>query len=223
MKELWNNHKKEIIIGVGCSIFGTILLEIVRWIIETAPSVGNSILSGLENQIYIRASKITILDILGSFFVFLLVIFLEIVLHISIRALKTIRYTKREKNAGNTGKSLDKTLGGGKKKTGGGDCNNIDKDVKEKELKKKEKELKHASIWLILISVLFFVVVFFYVVFPIHLKDNFDVSVKQISPFIEEQDRLKLESDWISMKSQADYEKISDYINSIKEENNLPN
>ena len=45
---------------------------------------------------------------------------------------------------------------------------------------------------------------------------------EQIAPYVEENDVKQLKSDWVCMRSKADYDELYKYIDKIKTENNLP-
>ncbi len=53
------------------------------------------------------------------------------------------------------------------------------------------------------------------------VKESFDRKITQITPYTENEKIALLKSDWVSMKSKSDYDKIEERINSILEENNL--
>ncbi len=56
---------------------------------------------------------------------------------------------------------------------------------------------------------------------PTIVKESFDRRITQITPYTENEKIALLKSDWVSMKSKSDYDKIVEEINSILEENNL--
>jgi hypothetical protein len=55
-----------------------------------------------------------------------------------------------------------------------------------------------------------------------NLYNKFEQDMIKIAPYIEAEQVTHLRSDWVCMRSQADYDEIYDVINQVIEDNNLP-
>lgn len=91
--------------------------------------------------------------------------------------------------------------------------------IAEKEPEEKQKKVSKFPVIFAILYVLFSVIT---IVIPTNLSKAFERDIKMIKPYSDEETVMLLESDWTRMKSKADYDKIYETINHIKEENNLP-
>ncbi len=96
----------------------------------------------------------------------------------------------------------------------------------EKELMryiKLSKKLVKVTIALVTTSILLYMSLTFTIYKPLSLASKFELDITMIYPYVEESKIHELKSDWVSMRSKAEYIEIYDYIKLVKEKFSLPN
>lgn len=225
MKEWWKKYKKQIAIGVVSSIAATIIMKLIGWIMEAGPQAGSSIISKLINQVYYSASRISALSIISllvSLFCAALLVLSVYVLVFSTKTLRESSLRLKIKETSDEFRRIDKLTD--KQKVEAAKLiikYNKLTNKKESDLREKVKNLKISSGCLVFSCILFVLITIFYYYVPLQMKNNFENSVTQIAPFIEEREVLELESKWASMKTSVDYQEILEFIESVKDANNI--
>lgn len=100
-----------------------------------------------------------------------------------------------------------------------------EKTISKYKLKQKLKLLmfvfKGLYVFLTTMYILIFLFVTVYQCFPAIINETFDRSITQIAPYVEDEKIEIMRSDWVSMKTKADFDVINKEIGRIREENNL--
>lgn len=94
------------------------------------------------------------------------------------------------------------------------------KNYKEKQQKQQKQRVIISRIMLVA-TFLCFILIIIFVYSPTIVKGSFDRKIIQITPYVTEERINLLKSDWVSMKSKADFKEISEYIDSVLVENGL--
>ena len=222
MKELYNKYKREIWVGVVVSLITTAILKFGDWVIAVVPQVGITLFDTLTNVLYSLAATHTdnlLLSLLlfGSFGVLA-----GTVANSTIEGMKLyIRTLRLEKKA---------------KKYSSEEIKKLDKEIAAEENKHKKesksegiletiqegKRLGKSAVHFVIIAVLTYLFLTFFVTRPMNLYNKFEQDMVKIAPYIEVEQVTQLRSDWVCMRSQADYEEIYKVINCVIEENGLP-
>lgn len=95
----------------------------------------------------------------------------------------------------------------------------LNKTEKSKTLTSKKLRMI-ATLATILVFLLFIYIVF-YIAYPVAQKNNFDLDLIKISPYVSEEKIFILRSDWTQMQEKSDYDRIYDFINETKSANKL--
>lgn len=224
MRDYLKNHKHEIIIGAVGSLIGAFIMGVGNWFISTAPKIGISILETVLNVIYTLAATqtsysliitITYYFVLSAFLAPIIIPFGK-ALRVFVKILKTEHKLKTLSDESISVLNEHTTL----------DLYDEPEPSKKEEetihiLIKKQKQTIIQIIFACVsaIACCFFIILF--VIAPAKLREKFDRDITIIHPYVEEQQVLQLKSDWLLMKSKSDYNSIYEYMNMIKEENDL--
>lgn len=220
MRDYLKKHKNEIIVGVIVFFITTLLGKIGNWFVSTTPKIGSSIVETILNITYTLAATRTINSLIIAFFGGLLGIFLGSIIPVFRKALavftSTLKLEQRIKALPNEAiNELNRQVASDDSepcKKGQSSVNGILKDHKRTSL-----QIILACAFLIVIC--FFIMMF--VLVPANLHEKFDRDITIIHPYVEEQQVFQLKSDWVLMRSKADYISIYEYINMVKEKNDL--
>lgn len=225
LKEAFVKYKSQIVVGVICSIITALLLNIGEWILEAVPSAGTGIGNKLVNTYYTIAAK----ENGNEIPLLLLSMFLGVIvaagLSIAKKGIivgnaidKIIKIISLSENAQSESERKSLMLECQKIAEKAGMRNSQDQNY----VVTTSKKVRRAGITLILLVVVLVSSVFGFVVGPITTYTKFQRDIIMINPYIESAESIKLQSDWVLMKSKADYIKIYRYINGIKETHDLP-
>lgn len=222
VKELYKKYKREIWVGVVVSLITSAIIKFGDWLIDIAPTIGTSVFETISNTLYSVAatySDNTLLHILlFSGFSILAASSSKTI----IDGLKTYK------------KAFDLQMKS--KKYGPEVIEEIaDAALANKENAKKQQERKtvpeliqngkkigRSAVWFIVIVLLTYFYMGFFITAPMTISNGFKNDIIKITPYVEEYDIKKLQSDWVCMRSKADYDKIYEVINGVKKEHNLP-
>lgn len=202
---------------VACVIFAVL----VEPVMQVGKNLGKGIVAALIDYFFYSCSCASGISFISTMVIYATFIFV----YLSVRKLVQIAYPSNEKEASAKNPENPKEMA-----TEGQEIGQlVDKlaktavriDKLERKIKKQAYALKITSIvtsfaWIIL---LFDLAVYQYA--PTLMKESFDRRITQIIPYVESQKIDLLKSDWVSMDSKEDYDKIVAEIESILAENNL--
>jgi hypothetical protein len=222
MKELYNKYKREIWVGVVVSLITTAILKFGDWVIAVVPKVGVTLFDTISNVLYSLAAThtdnlLTSLLLFGSFGV-LAGTFANPAIEGTKLYIKTLRLEKKAKKYSTEEiKQLDEEIAA--------EQNNHEKEAKSEgilETIQEGKRVGKSAIHLVIVAILTYLFLTFFVTKPMNLYNKFEQDMIKIAPYIEAEQVTQLRSDWVCMRSQADYDEIYDVINQVIEDNNLP-
>lgn len=222
MKELYNKYKTEVWVGVVVSLITTVIIEFGDWLLLTIPEVGVTFVESITNVLYTLAATYTVDMIMNIMlfgaFGFLLGPVVKLIIDCIVSLKQSLQLEKKSKDV--SSEILDEIVE-----------NATTEKVAEQnqpnpktfaELINKGKKFGKYGIIMIVLVVFLYVFASYFVTMPMSLANRFDKDIVQVAPYVEECEIIKLKSDWVSMRSKADYEEIYDKINAIKEEYKLP-
>lgn len=207
LKTWWNEHKREILVGIIVSIITTILWSIITWFIKEAPKMGITILESIRNVFYRSAAIHTESSvsemIFGALFGSMLGLIIVLIHYINSAKRKIMQKENTVNKKEIQGKS---------------DKKDSDKNSKKLSKIKKSKILLNLGIILLVVNLVFTIA---FVLIPTDIYKKFNRDITIISPYVELQEIIKLKSEWVMMDGYDDYQEIYVTINTVKENNNL--
>lgn len=224
MKELYKKYKREIWVGVVVSLITTAIVKFGDWLLQTIPKVGTTLFERITNVQYTLAATYTVDVIINIMLFGAFSLLIGSVAKTIFDCLVSLKYSlKLEKESKNfSSKKLDEIA----------ERVTAEMQAEQKQMQDKPKSIpeaikngkKYGKYGIIMIILVVFLYVFtsFFVSIPMSLSNSFDKDIVQIAPYIEENEIVQLKSDWVSMRSKADYEEIYNRINAVKEEHELP-
>lgn len=222
MKGLYNKYKKEIWIGVVVSLITAAIIKIGDWFVKVIPTIGTSIFETISNILYSSAAtysdNIILRIILLSGFSALVGLSTKTItdgLKIYKAALRLEKNSKKfsEDKLNEINEQATAELESEKKSN---------KTETIPELVEKGKKAGKSVVQFILITAFTYLFIIFFITAPMSLSNEFEHDIVKIAPYVEENDVKQLKSDWVCMRSKADYDELYKYIDKIKAENNLP-
>lgn len=222
VKELYKKYKREIWVGVVVSLITSAIIKFGDWLLDVAPTVGTTISETLSNVLYSLAATYSDRHL---FKIVMMSAFSIMVASISksvfdaLKLYKTViriekesaKYTEDEKK-----EKYDKALSKDNSRA------NEDSVAKVKRHIHEGKKLGKGAVATVFLLILMYLYCSFSIIAPMSLSDKFSQDIVKIAPYIEECDMKKLQSDWVCMRSKADYDKIYETINGVKKTHNLP-
>ena len=221
MKELYEKYKREVLVGVVVSIITAVIIKFGDWIIAVAPTVGTTILETVTNTIYTLAAihtdsfLWTILTCGGlGFLIGMMSSSIKRGIHLYGAARHLEKITK-----GLHQKDLDKLT------------EKVKSEINEKKSEETEslsmiiqkgKQGGKASISLVFTIALLYLFIHFFLITPMNLYNRFTQDMVKIGPYVEETQIIQLKSDWVCMRSKADYDAIYILIDQTRAEYSLP-
>ena len=222
MKGLYNKYKKEIWIGVVVSIITAAIIKIGDWFVKVIPTIGTSIFETISNILYSSAAtysdNLILRIILLSGFSALVGLSTKTITDGLMIYKAALRLEKNSKKF-----SEDKLNEINEQATA-----ELESEKKSKktetipELVEKGKKAGKSVVQFILITAFTYLFIIFFITAPMSLSNEFEHDIVKIAPYVEENDVKQLKSDWVCMRSKADYDELYKYIDKIKAENNLP-
>lgn len=211
-KEAFQKHKSE----VFWALVATAIWELGRNLITSLPEAGNGIIRIFTDLPYKFAAHPS-----GEMLVIYIGIFL-IATSVSLAArllVKSVRVYRKAKSIKEPSSMPEVRK----------ESNSVPPDTQESRkhkiisLQKEAKGLVWQSVVRCFITLFLCYVLFISVILPDALKTSFTQHINIIAPYTTEQTIVQLKSDWARMDSKEDYEKISNVIGLIMDENNLRN
>ena len=224
MKEWYEKHKSEIIVGIVVFFITTSLSWLASWLKNSAPSAGRSLLSVLRDMIYYNAGRqstfhllnIIVATFFSLFFAYIMrfvfVAFQKVQSDIDLEKLTEIEKTI---DAQKDGCLSDKDYEFFKKR--------LDR-YKKRYSKKASVSPKRIKVSLILYSIFIFIFVLYvlvYIVVPSALWQTFELTITRVSPYIEDGEIKMIRSQWVSMKTVEDFNAINSRLLEIREQYSL--
>lgn len=224
IKSWIKEHRKDIIIGVICTIITSGLYEFGNWIKDVAPTAGNSLWKFLSNSFFVSVAKTTETSLISFLFSVLIGMAIAYVIHIVTDAFKSVKILiqgserlikemnfDNNENADNVEKE---------------DCaeKNIGDSIQKKAnivIKEGKRTQKILSIVVVVLFV-YFGGIFAFNIFPHAVWTEYQRDLIKIAPYIEQHELDTIKSDWVCMQSKEDYDDIYKRINEIKEAHDLP-
>lgn len=207
IQKLWNNHKRELIVGIIVSIITSILWNIITWFVRESPKMGVTLLESLRNIFYRSAAIHTESSVSEALWGLLIGFMVGIIIvsahYIKQKVKKAIKKIEGD-NKGNE-KSED----------------NKENTITEKEKLKKIRKTNISLTFKLILIIVLLIITVSSVMIPTEIYKSFNRDMTMISPYVDNQEILLLKSKWVMMKSYDDYKEIYNIIDEIKEENNL--
>lgn len=218
IKSWIKEHKKEIIVGVICTIITNGLHKLATLIKEIAPTAGNSLLKFISNSFYSTladTNETTLVYSMFTAFIGFGVSFAVIILF------KGFSGAKEAKNLSNEIIALSE---GTSESSDSKNNSNIDDDFKNdaKKLVALSKKLKMVSISATIVFFVYFASVIGFKLLPNSMWWEYQRDLTKITPYIEQHELNVIKSDWVCMQTKEDYDAIYERINQVKEEHDLP-
>lgn len=227
-EETRKNYKKEILVGVITSLLSSMIAWFAGWILESAPQIGATLPATIENIIYTKAASVT------EFTPFLLVLELvSIAVMTAVLAVVFLIATSKLRIQKDSERMLKKMIADAElekyreeSQTPEGEI--IYRRKFRRRISDMDKESRRLSrkLWMLLslntllIALLMSAMVHF-VQKPIKLKEQFDLEIQIIAPYVEEDVITKLKSDWVLMYSKEQYLEIYDVIDAELEKQGI--
>lgn len=214
-KETWKSYKKDIVVGVITSLLSSAILWFAGWLFDTAPRVGATLPTTIENIIYTKAATVTeytpFLLVLELIWVVVMTAVIFVVFMTATIKLRVEKEGERELKEMVANAELEKCREEAQTPEG--------KQVYKRKLRRRisamEKEHRQAgrTMWLLIILLILLITLMLsmmvnFVQRPIELKKQFDLEVQVIAPYVDEDVIAKLKSDWVMMYSKAQYLEI---------------
>lgn len=212
------SSSKKHIGGIGQSLIASILfLLIFEPIIQIGKDFTSKGLIALVDYFYYSCGHASGIAFLSTLSVYALTVF---ICHEIISIIKTV------KAAFPKGKERKKPHTDSRESNSENKSDSIVVLSREIEkLERKTKTLDRIMIGLVIVSImcymLFFLNAVVYQCLPVLVKESFNRSITQITPYVESEQIDLLKSNWANMKSKDDYEVIQEEIDCILIENSL--
>lgn len=217
MKGFVRKYKREVIVGVVVSLITAAIIKLGDWIITVTPAFGQTLVSTMQNIIYMTAATQTATTVDRLLFGSLSGLFMGTFLALIgmgfkewFRALKLERMINKRSAA--TGQCERKPENPASKES-------------ESAVKNLIAEAKHLGYKAMGVAALLIVVYLFSqiaIVKPAQLWSDFQNDITMIAPYIESHELLQLRSEWVRMRNKEDYVTLYQYIDGVKQTNNLP-
>ena len=209
-KETFQKHKSE----VFWALVATAIWELGRNLITSLPDAGNGIIrifTDLPYKFAAQPSGETLVIYLGIFLIATSVSLAAKILALSIRAYWRAKNIKKHCDMPEVKKESNSTP----------TVTEEELDQKIIALQNETKGLVWQSIAKCFITLFLCYVLFISMLMPNVLRTSFAWHIDIIAPYTTEQTIIQLKSDWARMDSKEDYDKISDAVRLIMDENNL--
>lgn len=211
-EETRKNYKKEILVGVITSLLSSMIVWFAGWVLESAPQIGATLPATIENIIYTKAASVT------EFTPFLLVLELvSIAVMTAVLAVVFLIATSKLRIQKDSERMLKKMIADAELEKYREESQTPEREIIyrrkfRRRISDMDKEIRHLSrkLWMLLtlnillIALLMSTMVHF-VQKPIKLKEQFDLEIQIIAPYVEEEVITKLKSDWVLMYSKEQY------------------
>ena len=228
IRETQNSYKREMVVGVATSLISSLIIWFCRWIFSSVSTVGADLPTTIESIIYTKAASV------AEFTPFIMV--LDLIQIVLLAAMLSVVYMsatikwriKREVTRDLKEKQDYEELAR---------CRvNVQTENQARQYTRKlrrklralEKESKRVRVqlWVLLVITLLIVAtilsaVVTFVRKPIELKNQFDLELQIIAPYVEEGVITELRSKWILMNSKKQYLEIYEIIDAILVEQNI--
>jgi len=217
MKDFVRKYKREVIVGVVVSLITAAIIKLGDWIITVTPAFGHTIVSTLQNIIYMTAATQTVTTVDRLLFGSLSGLFMGTLLALIgmgfkewFRALKFERMMNKRSTA--TGQRERKPEKPATKES----------ELAARNLISAGKRLGYKAIGLTILAIIVHLFLQIAIVRPAQLWSDFQNDITMIAPYIESHELLQLRSEWVCMRSKEDYMTLYQHIDGIKQTNNLP-
>lgn len=223
LQKYFNNHRSEIIVGIIVFIITAIGNNLFHFVFDTITIWGGSFSDAIINSIYISASKqhsdSLLLDILTQVFYVSLVFFAGRVKKSYHSLANLIRLENLNKKLSSLSKEELKAYAISELKRQQNDTQK-ESQVKNDSTNGTTLTVVYSFTVLALIACLLCLSITIFV--PNRLWHKFERDVSMIAPYVEQEQIIKMRSDWTCIQSKSDYERIYEFILQVKEENSLP-
>lgn len=198
-----NITKRDIILNTICTIIASLIFFVLGKLFGAAPIIGTTIISTISNLIFTMAAQQTHFTFTLCLYSFLLGVAVDVCV-ILVRLLVSLvtDNKKEEKKSDHSPKQSLKSLF----------------QELEEENKKERKKLTRKAFFCALYMFLFTLFLITTMLIPISLADSFERDITFIRPYVKEETVQQLQSDWVDMRSKADYDAIYSSIKPIKKE-----
>ena len=216
-ERFFSKHKVEISIGfISSAVFAFLM-----WIINQLASTGPNIIRFIGNRPYYQAAHTQT----HSFEIDALILFTGMVFGICLSTVfPALRFRKRIKkqeialnNLSSLGSQPSKPES---KKEAPQNTPQMQSLVETRFI---ANQLTKTSIFLIVDCTLLITALIYMFVFPLYLSDTFERHIIMITPYTTSSQIDMLKSDWVRMKTKADFEAIDEQVMRIVEEYGLQN
>lgn len=227
-EETQKNYKKEILAGVITSLLSSMIVWFAGWVFESAPQIGATLPATIENIIYTKAASVT------EFTPFLLALELvSIAVMTAVLAVVFLIATIKLRVKKDSERMLKKMIADAELEKAREESQTPEGEIIyrrkfRRRLSNMGKESRRLSrrLWtlltlnILLVALLMSAMVNF-VQKPVKLKEQFDLEIQIIAPYVEEEVITKLKSDWVLMYSKGQYLEIYDVIDAELEKQGI--
>lgn len=212
MKKVFIKENKS---GVIQSLIASVLfLVILEPLINIIKGVATKGISALVDYFYYSCSQTNGMISLCMLAVYMLSAFVSREIVEAINLYKAVFPTSSRSNKESAFQNTENT-----------ESSLMDQVATIQKLKRKEKILdilyKSLCMFCVVVQVLFFLYFTVYRFAPAIIRESFDRTIIQITPYTEREKIELMQSNWVCMDTKADYDLIVDEINNIREENGL--
>lgn len=222
MKEWFNRHKREIWVGVIVSLITGAIMKIGDWFVSIVPTVGSSIFETLSNTLYSLAATHTDnlllrLILLGGFSFIVGSVAKQMVDGLKVYKKIKLLEKKSKKLPPETITQIEQEVAQEMRE---GSKRRETETIQETIVEGKKTGKRTISLVAVIAFAYFFIT--FFVTTPMSLSNAFHQDIVKIAPYTDDSTIEKLNSDWLCMRSKAEYDAIYKQIDVIKDEYNLP-
>lgn len=198
--------KREMTIGITCSIIATIICSIISHLIHAVPKAGKSLSDTILNWIYKNAATASI-D-----YIIIMTLSALIIMLLAFAIISFALPFMFSKSLSSLDQEIEKELSCELK-------NN--KSVEKKPNKKKISAFKVLFIFSLIFFIIFAFDMIFGFIIPLGIRNDFREDLTIITPYITQEEKAHLESQWGLMDSKEDYLQIFEFVSDVKEKNGL--
>ena len=218
MKNWLAKHRNEVVVSIISSLIVTTFFKAGDIILAVAPHASGKLYELLNNKIYYFAANQSSVSLFGNTFLIIIIIFFTFSISFVISSTSTAHEY-----------DITKAL---KEELEKGDEKNTQKLEKLKKqyakISGKDNSLKSSKIitaLLILFVIMTIWTTFFmytYLFIPVKMWHDFQLDITQITPYCDNKEVERLQSDWVCMERKEDYEAIYNTIFTIRDTKGLP-
>lgn len=219
MRKFYQEHKREILVGVIVSLLTTGVIKLGDWFIDFVPTVGISFFQVLSNIVFTRAANCSDNIVTESILFILAGVMGGVILSIILEGIRS--YKKSLSLEKIVRMSPDELEAFFKRPAKRRKSQEREEDDLSKLIDSRKKLGKSMAV-LVCALVLLYINLTLFVSRPMQLYNTFQRDIVKIAPYIQENQIIKLKSDWVCMRTKSDYDAVYMIISSVVDNHALP-